>query len=230
MNETPMNPDVRENLSAGMDGELSGEQLRFLLRRLDHDASLQHAWSRYHVLGDGLRRQLPPLASAGFAERVMLALEREASAVAPVGRSHWLRWSAGGAIAASVAVAALMLGQPVGTPEPGFTRASAAAPAANAPVDVASADALSAPAAVPPWLSGNSAGLMSQQASATFGEPMSQGSMSQAQSLDAQHIIDSPQLHRYRMLNNHDGSYLLLLGQGQQASPADLRQPAAGGQ
>lgn len=228
MNETPMNPDVRENLSAGMDGELSSEQLRFLLRRLDHDASLQHAWSRYHVLGDGLRRRLPPLASAGFAEGVMLAVEREASAGAPVasvGRSHWLRWSAGGAIAASVAVAALMLGQPAGTPEPGFTRASAAAPAANAQADAASADALSAPAAVPPWLSGNSAGLMSQQASATFGEPMSQGGVS-----DAQHIIDSPQLHRYRMLNNHDGSYLLLLGQGQQASPTDLRQPAAGSQ
>ena len=36
-----MTDHQRENLSAGMDGQLSKEELRFLLRRLDHDASLQ---------------------------------------------------------------------------------------------------------------------------------------------------------------------------------------------
>lgn len=32
-----MTDSQRENLSAGLDGELSKEELRFLLRRLDHD-------------------------------------------------------------------------------------------------------------------------------------------------------------------------------------------------
>ena len=74
MNQAGMNQDIKENLSAGIDGELSKEQLRFLLRRLDHDVSLQAAWARYHVARDGLRRQLPPMAASGFAARVMLAI------------------------------------------------------------------------------------------------------------------------------------------------------------
>src|SRR5579859_1216027 len=109
-----MTDNQRENLSAGMDGALSKEELRFLLRRLDHDSSLQQAWSRYHLARDGLRRQLPPLASEDFAVRVMQAIEQE-GVVVHGKRRHWLHWSAGGAIAASVAVAALMIAQPAGS-------------------------------------------------------------------------------------------------------------------
>ena len=47
----------REDLSAGVDGELANEELRFLLRRLDHDASLRSTWARYHVARDSLRRR-----------------------------------------------------------------------------------------------------------------------------------------------------------------------------
>ena len=81
----------RETLSAGMDGELTQEELRFLLRRLDHDSALQQAWSRYHVARDGLRRQLPPPVSEGFSARVLLAIEQEAAVVVGSGRRrHWL--------------------------------------------------------------------------------------------------------------------------------------------
>src|SRR5580698_4462412 len=103
-----------ENLSAAMDGELSKEELRFLLRRLDHDSSLLQVWTRYHVVGDSLRQQLPSLAGSGFATRVMQLIEDEqavSSEIAPH-RRDWLRLSVGGAIAASVAVAALMVSQP----------------------------------------------------------------------------------------------------------------------
>ncbi len=102
-----------ETLSAAMDGELSKEELRFLLRRLDHDASLLQVWSRYHVAGDGLRRQLPAVAGSHFATRVMQLIEDDPSA-SQTNPKHrdWLRLSVGGAIAASVAVAALMISQP----------------------------------------------------------------------------------------------------------------------
>ena len=60
---------AREHLSAGIDGELSHEELRFLLRRLDHDGELRRTWVSYHVARDGLRKQLPPLAEAGFVSR-----------------------------------------------------------------------------------------------------------------------------------------------------------------
>ncbi|MEO6801213.1 MAG: sigma-E factor negative regulatory protein, partial [Rhodanobacter sp.] len=77
MKQAGMNQDARESLSAGMDGELPVEQLRFLLRRFDHDAPLRQAWTGYHLVRDGLRREGSVLASSGFAARVMLAIEAE---------------------------------------------------------------------------------------------------------------------------------------------------------
>jgi sigma-E factor negative regulatory protein RseA len=220
MNQAGMNQDTRESLSAGIDGELSKEQLRFLLRRLDHDASLQQAWTRYHVARDGLRRQLPPMAQPGFAARVMLAIERESKpAVASTRRNHWLRWSTGGAIAASVAAAALMIGQPTGDAE----RLTASTTQQASPVTAAApANKSVAPATVPPWLSGNSAGLLSQQASATFGASFGQG-----QSAYARRLSDYPSMPRYRTLDNNDGSYLLLLDPEQQIAPDTSRRASA---
>ncbi len=210
MNQAGTSVDVRENLSAGIDGELSKEQLRFLLRRLDHDAALQQTWTRYHLARDGLRHQLPPLAAPGFAARVMQAIEQESVTVVGPRRGHWLRWSAGGAIAAGVAAAALMIGQPTGDAERGAAFSVPQASLASA----APTPRAATPAAVPPWLSGDSAGLLSQQASVTFGAPLGQD-----RSAYAQRLASYPQMHRYRMLNNNDGSYLLLLDQSSHASP-----------
>jgi sigma-E factor negative regulatory protein RseA len=219
MNQADLNPDAPESLSVGIDGELSKEQLRFLLRRLDHDPSLQSSWARYHIARDSLRRQLPPLASAGFAARVMQAIERESTpAVATSRRSHWLRWSTGGAIAASVAAAALMIGQPTGDAE---RLTASTTQQTNTVAAVTPISKPTAPAAVPPWLSGNSAGLLSQQASATLGAPFGQN-----QPAYARRLSTYPPMHRYRTLDNNDGSYLLLLDPEQQASGTS-RQAAA---
>jgi sigma-E factor negative regulatory protein RseA len=219
MNQAGTNQDTRESLSAGIDGELSKEQLRFLLRRLDHDASLQQAWTRYHIARDSLRQQLPPLAGSGFAARVMLAIEQESSpAATSTRRGHWLRWSTGGAIAASVAAAALMIGQPTGDAE----RLTVSTAQQASAVAVAPANKPVAPAAVPPWLSGNSAGLLSQQASATFGTPFGQ-----SQSAYARRLSGYPSMPRYRTLDNNDGSYLLLLEPEQPVAPDTSRRASA---
>lgn len=207
MNQAGTNQDTTESLSAGMDGELSAEQLRFLLRRLDHDVSLQQAWDRYHVARDGMRRELPAVASAGFSARVMDAIGQESRTSAMPRRSHWLRWSAGGAIAASVAAAALMIGSPsVGENE--YMAASPVEQASDAALAATPSDKPRpvAPASVPPWLSGNSAGLLSQQASATLGAPFGQ-----ARPAYARRLSGYPAMPRYRTLDNNDGSYLLLL-------------------
>lgn len=200
-----------EHLSAGIDGELSREELRFLLRRLDHDGELQVRWASYHLAGDGLRRALPPLASRGFAARVMLAVEQDASAVVVVAPRHrWLRWSAGGAIAAGVAAAALMIAQPAGNagrPDAPLT-AQTAEPGMAVPGVPTTAP--SEVAVVPPWLSGKAPGRLSQRASATFGG--NPGAVFPAEL--------SPFPGRgYRTLDNHDGSYLILLDPAQQPVP-----------
>lgn len=213
-------------LSAGIDGELTQEELRFLLRRLDHDASLQQAWSRYHVARDGLRHQLPPLASAGFSARVMLAVEQETVAVGSGRRRHWLRWSAGGAIAATVAVAALMVTQPVGPGSDSSTRRIATTGSQRAPVAPSGGTATTArvdvPAAAPEWLN-NYAGLpsaLTQQASATVGGDDG------ATFLYSRNRQNPYLLDRYRAINNGDGSYLLLAPQAQRALQAPQAQEA----
>jgi len=208
----------QENLSAGMDGELSKEELRFLLRRLDHEAALLGAWTRYHAARDGLRRELPVLASGGFAARVMLAVDAEAVVPAQAGgrRRHWLRWSAGGAIAAGVAVAALMVAQPTADND---THSAVAQMAGASSVAVAPQQQIaavstpsppvlqgaSAPASVPPWLSGNAASRLSERASMTLGGP-------------ANDPMRPYQVRGYRTLNNGDGSYLLLIDPSQVAN------------
>jgi sigma-E factor negative regulatory protein RseA len=224
MKQAGMNQDARESLSAGMDGELPVEQLRFLLRRLDHDASLRQAWSGYHLARDGLRREEALLASPGFAARVMLAVEQESNATQTVSRRHhWLRWSGGGVIAASVAAAALMISQPAGDPtrmdpasNAGATSMAAVSPAAES----------AAPPSVPPWLSGNSAGLLSQQASATLGAPLDNA---QGQPRSRRRLSSYPPMHRYRTLDNNDGSYLLLLDPAQSPPRNASREPGVVG-
>ena len=200
-----MTDNQRENLSAGMDGELSKEELRFLLRRLDHDAALQDAWSRYHVARDGLRRQWSPLASPGFSGRVMLAIEQENAAAAQARpRRHWLHWSAGGAIAAGVAVAALMVAQPAGQPEQSSPRV-ASAPARAAAPDSGALASTGAPAVAPPGLNVYSEVpyRISQQASATL-EGDNNGTLLYSNSLSPYRVGRYP-------ASNGDGSYLLLI-------------------
>jgi len=161
-----------ENLSAAADGQLSAQELRFLMRRLDHDQALRDAWDRFHLAGDGLRGQVPEwLASAGFAARVMAAIDQAPLVAVAPRRRHWLHWSAGGAIAAGVAVAALMVSQPAGR-RPDTATPVAATHAAGSAADASVADVGSTPAAAPQWLSGNVASRLTQQAAYGSSSPM----------------------------------------------------------
>jgi sigma-E factor negative regulatory protein RseA len=208
-----MTDNQRENLSAGMDGELSKEELRFLLRRIDHDAALQQAWSRYHVARDGLRRQLPPLASDGFATRVMQAVEQEHGVIGKP-RRHWLHWSAGGAIAAGVAVAALMVAQPAGQPDQ-LSPQVASAPAKAIEQDSAALanTGMGAPAVAPPGLNVYSdvPYHISQRASATL-DGDSHSPLYSRNSLSPYRVARYPA--------NSDGSYLLLIHPDQAQQPS----------
>jgi sigma-E factor negative regulatory protein RseA len=206
-----------EHLSAGIDGELSREELRFLLRRFEHDAELRGAWTRYHLVRDGLRHELPAMASAGFASRVEQAVAREAKAKSASRAPHWLRWSAGGAIAASVAVAALMIARPVEDDHvaPGLAQSQAAA-------QVTPLTGPTVPAAVPPWLSTDNASRYSQQAAATLGESYGEAAM----------LPYARSLSPYRLpaarVSGKDAGYLLLIDPQQVPPAGTLRQAAAG--
>lgn len=100
-----MSKETREHLSALVDGEISLETSRFLVRRLGADEELRATWTRYHLIRDCLRHQDGSIAGEDLCARVGLALENE-----PPGKpvrvfpTRWLKPVAGLAIAASVAL------------------------------------------------------------------------------------------------------------------------------
>ena len=141
---------IHEQLSALMDGELERDAARFVLKRVAGERELGLVWTRWHVAREAIRRQPPMVLPAAFADAVVARIE--GTDIAPVrgGVPVWLRWGAGGAIAASVAMAALLVtqpaneepGQPLGVPQQGL----AAQPAApGRMIDAAPAAASTAP-------------------------------------------------------------------------------------
>lgn len=216
MKQMHVNQEAREALSAGVDGELSAHELRFLLRRMDHDVELQQTWSRYHLIREGMRGRMPAMASPGFATRMQAAIARE-TLPARLRRSHWLRWSAGGAIAASVAAATLMVGQPSNDTGPAIAAQSTPRDVSTPVAQVSPNPVAMMPSVVPPWLSGGAAGALSQPASATFGAPFTEVSVRHGM----QSAFYAPPLVRQRTLDNRNGTYLLLLDPAHSAMTHD---------
>ena len=139
----------RQQLSAMLDGELSPDEAKFMLRRLQHDAELATCWERWQVCGDVLRGRRDALLPSDFAARVARAVAGGGSAAAAVlapapnaaRKPRLLRWGGGAAMAASVALLAVFAGRQL--PDPGAEGAAsapivAAGPSAErgtAPVD-----------------------------------------------------------------------------------------------
>lgn len=133
----PRTPDDRETLCALFDGELRVDEARFALKRLGHDVQWRQSVGRWQLYGDTLRGQAQGVAASGFAERVALAIQQETATQtvvvhhrAAAGRRGWI----GGALAASVAVAALFVTRPFSddASAPSARVASASAPAVPA--------------------------------------------------------------------------------------------------
>jgi len=101
-----------QQLSALMDGELSADQGRFLIRRLQHDPELASCWDRWQLYGEVLRGHAQAPAPAGFAEGIARLIAAEPAPAIGVRslRTRVARWG-GGALAASVAALALFMGR-----------------------------------------------------------------------------------------------------------------------
>jgi len=70
----------KEQLSALMDGDLSEIEV---LNELGTDPALQDTWSRYHLIGDAIRGDLPVNLQLDLSDSIMLALEDEPAILAP---------------------------------------------------------------------------------------------------------------------------------------------------
>jgi len=73
---------IEEQISQFLDGELDSAQSTSLIKQL-RDQRAAGVWSRYHLIGDALRKDLPNELSQGLAARVSQALDNEPNLFAP---------------------------------------------------------------------------------------------------------------------------------------------------
>ena len=107
-----MSEQIREQVSAFLDGELPDSETELLLKRLTRDGELRESFGRYALIGEAVRGGTSSLMTRGFAGRVNLAIDGEpipASGYAPRSRApRWWRPFAGAAVAAGVAAVAIV--------------------------------------------------------------------------------------------------------------------------
>lgn len=120
-----MTDQVKEQVSALLDGELPSSECSLLLRRLSKEREFGVAAGRYLLIGEAMRGASSPTAlcspTRGFADRVMAALDEETAQpeeqadnaarltqARHASTARWLKTAGGLAIAASVGAAAVL--------------------------------------------------------------------------------------------------------------------------
>jgi len=107
-----MSEQIREQVSAFLDGELPNTETELLLKRLTRDGELRESFGRYALIGEALRGAGSHILTRGFSSRVNLAIDGEPVQVP--GHAHqarasrWWRPLAGVTVAAGVATVAIV--------------------------------------------------------------------------------------------------------------------------
>ena len=106
-----MSEQIREQVSAFLDGELPNSETELLLKRLTRDGELRESFGRYALIGEAIRGTGRGLLTKGFSGRVNLAIDGELIPANEHGQSRGPRWwrpFAGAAVAAGVAAVAVV--------------------------------------------------------------------------------------------------------------------------
>ena len=113
-----LSEELRESVSALIDGELSATESTFLLKRMGHDQQLHAQWQRYQCIGEALRGQASAFDADAFSAKLLAQIaDQSLQHQAPEGKNRalakrqLLRWLGGAAIAASVSWTALLMTQ-----------------------------------------------------------------------------------------------------------------------
>jgi sigma-E factor negative regulatory protein RseA len=111
-----MTDQIREQMSALLDGELPQDEIGLLVRRMERDIELKRAFGSYVLIGETLRAPGGTTASQGFAASVQAVLhDRDQplpAAYHPSERSRWLKPAAAASMVAGTAFAAVLLLRP----------------------------------------------------------------------------------------------------------------------
>ena len=66
-----------QDVSMMMDNELTGDELHEFVQHLRNDEQLKSSWEHYHLIGDALRKNLPPFVLPDLSNRISAALQNE---------------------------------------------------------------------------------------------------------------------------------------------------------
>jgi sigma-E factor negative regulatory protein RseA len=107
-----MSEQIREQVSAFLDGELPNTETELLLKRLTRDGELRESFGRFALIGEAMRGAGSPILTRGFASRVNLAIDGEPVPMPGHAQhartSRWWRPLAGVTVAAGVATVAIV--------------------------------------------------------------------------------------------------------------------------
>lgn len=121
MSDMTMTDNIKQQISALIDGELSSAENNTLLSSLKDNPELKATWGRYHLISDALRGEQIQVEVFNIAERVRARIDDEPAIISiPKSRDvthssekdngvHWLKPAVGVALAASVAGAVIMV-------------------------------------------------------------------------------------------------------------------------
>ncbi len=104
-----MSDKSNQNISELMDGELSSDCSKFLLKRMQSDSELRSSWNTYHMLRSCLQKEHDAPLIQDLGSLVVKKLNSSVTKESVVEKKSigWLKNLAGGAIAASVALFAV---------------------------------------------------------------------------------------------------------------------------
>lgn len=128
-----MSEVIREQISALLDDELSDQDAGRTIDTISQQNEHRETWDRYQLIGDAIRGEATGRASPSIAESVRQSLKDEPAIIAArkptLLESSWVKAAAGTALAASVALAAIMVAPQLF--EPGMQASSQLASSSN---------------------------------------------------------------------------------------------------
>ncbi len=116
-----MTKNIREQISALLDDELSQQERSQIVEQMSEQKQLRDKWDRYNLISDVIRGDAGERVSPSLADRVRAQVDNEPAILAapkPVNTAPaWARPVAGTALAASVAVLAVIAAPQLLNPE-----------------------------------------------------------------------------------------------------------------
>lgn len=148
-----MSERTAEQISMLLDDELHDDDVQGVIQRMRDDKDLKNCWEHYHVIGDTLRKGLPPVFCSDLAKRIADAIHNEPTYLHPTPhvshaeQGHRANNAIGFALAASISAISVFGLLQIGHQNDGAPQLAMASSTPSLPVTTAAASVTRTPSA-----------------------------------------------------------------------------------